>query len=124
MITGRPVSADDALPDTAYHGWTTNSDVDFSVTLRSVGAYTLLIAKQDPGQGFVWAAFASLIAGLLITFYLPRRRVWVRISPAGEVRLVGRFDRLGGAVGVPHHGNFSALYLRTYGCSPSITLRS
>jgi hypothetical protein len=26
-------------------------------------------------------------------FYLPRRRVWARISPAGEVRLVGRFDR-------------------------------
>jgi transcriptional regulator GlxA family with amidase domain len=24
----------------------------------------------------------------------------------------------------PHHGNFSALYLRTYGSSPSITLRS
>ena len=26
--------------------------------------------------------------------------------------------------GFPHHGNFSALYLRTYGCSPSMTLRS
>ncbi|HEX7506775.1 MAG TPA: alkaline phosphatase family protein [Polyangia bacterium] len=37
MLTGRPVSADDALPDTAYHGWTTNSDVDFSVTLHNAG---------------------------------------------------------------------------------------
>jgi AraC-like DNA-binding protein len=26
--------------------------------------------------------------------------------------------------GFPHHSNFSAAYLRTYGCSPSITLRS
>jgi AraC-like DNA-binding protein/anti-sigma regulatory factor (Ser/Thr protein kinase) len=26
--------------------------------------------------------------------------------------------------GFPHHGNFSTLYLRTYGCSPSMTLRS
>jgi transcriptional regulator GlxA family with amidase domain len=26
--------------------------------------------------------------------------------------------------GFPHHGNFSSLYLRTYGRSPSITLRS
>ena len=26
--------------------------------------------------------------------------------------------------GFPHHGNFSALYLRTYGRSPSMTLRS
>jgi cytochrome c biogenesis protein len=68
-------------------------DAAIGVELRGIEGATILIAKQDPGQGFVWAAFASLIAGLLITFYLPRRRVWVRISPAGEVRLVGRFDR-------------------------------
>jgi cytochrome c biogenesis protein len=68
-------------------------DLDFSVTLRSVGAYSLLIAKQDPGQGIVWLAFASLLTGLLITFYLPRRRVWARVTPDGELRLVGRADR-------------------------------
>ena len=68
-------------------------DAGIGVELRGIEGATILIAKQDPGQGFVWAAFASLIAGLLITFYLPRRRLWVRISPAGEVRLVGRFDR-------------------------------
>ena len=37
--------------------------LDFTVTLTSVGAYTLLIAKQDPGQGIVWLAFAALITG-------------------------------------------------------------
>jgi len=63
------------------------------VTLESVSAYSLLIAKQDPGQGLVWLAFASLIAGLLITFYMPRRRVWARLSGDGELRLVGRSDR-------------------------------
>jgi cytochrome c biogenesis protein len=68
-------------------------DLDFTVTLRSVGAYSLLIAKQDPGQGLVWLAFASLIVGLLITFYLPRRRVWARVSADGELRIVGRSDR-------------------------------
>jgi cytochrome c biogenesis protein len=71
----------------------TSPDVDFSVTLRSVGAYTLLIAKQDPGQGIVWLAFGSLILGLLITFYLPRRRVWTRLSADGELAIVGRADR-------------------------------
>ena len=71
----------------------TSPDVDFSITLRSVGAYSLLIAKQDPGQGIVWLAFGSLILGLLITFYLPRRRVWTRLSPAGELAIVGRADR-------------------------------
>jgi cytochrome c biogenesis protein len=71
----------------------TSPDVDFSVTLRSVGAFSILIAKQDPGQGIVWLAFGSLILGLLITFYFPRRRVWTRLSPAGDLAVVGRADR-------------------------------
>jgi cytochrome c biogenesis protein ResB len=41
----------------------------------------------------VWTAFGSLISGLLITFYLPRRRIWARIAPDGELRIVGRSDR-------------------------------
>src|SRR5207253_6156669 len=68
-------------------------DVDFTITLRSVGAYSLLIAKQDPGQGIVWLAFGTLLTGLLISFYLPRRRVWARLTAAGELRIVGRADR-------------------------------
>jgi hypothetical protein len=41
----------------------------------------------------VWLAFGLLITGLLVTFHLPRRRVWARVSPTGEVALVGRSDR-------------------------------
>ncbi len=67
--------------------------LDISVELRAVGAYSLLIAKQDPGQGLVWTAFGSLLAGLLITFYLPRRRVWTRLEPTGRLAIVGRSDR-------------------------------
>jgi cytochrome c biogenesis protein len=68
-------------------------DAAIAVELHGIEGATILIAKQDPGQGIVWAAFGSLLTGLLITFYLPRRRVWARVSPDGEVRLVGRFDR-------------------------------
>jgi cytochrome c biogenesis protein len=64
-----------------------------TVSLRDFSDYTLLIAKRDPGQGFVWAAFAALITGLAITFYLPRRRVWSRFGPDGRAQLVGRADR-------------------------------
>jgi cytochrome c biogenesis protein len=71
----------------------TTPAIDFVVGLRSVGQYTLLIAKHDPGQGLVWIAFGLLITGLAITFYLPRRRVWTRLSPAGELAIVGRADR-------------------------------
>jgi cytochrome c biogenesis protein len=67
--------------------------LDFSIGLRRFSDYTLLIAKKDPGQGIVWAAFIFLIVGLAITFYLPRRRVWARLSPAGDLHLVARSDR-------------------------------
>lgn len=67
--------------------------LDISVELTDVAAYSLLIAKQDPGQGIVWAAFLTLIAGILITFYLPRRRVWTRLSPSGALGICGRSDR-------------------------------
>jgi cytochrome c biogenesis protein len=64
-----------------------------SIALTDVGEYTVLIAKRDPGQGIVWAAFLSLIAGITITFYRPRRRVWARIAPDGRLGIVFRADR-------------------------------
>jgi cytochrome c biogenesis protein len=67
--------------------------LDFSVGVKRFSDYALLIAKKDPGQGIVWTAFVLLIVGLAITFYLPRRRIWARLDPDGEVRLVARSDR-------------------------------
>jgi cytochrome c biogenesis protein len=66
---------------------------DFSIELRDFGQYTLLIAKRDPGQGIVWLAFGLLITGLLITFWMPRRRVWARLEADGRLALVMRADR-------------------------------
>jgi cytochrome c biogenesis protein len=68
-------------------------DATFSVELKDIGGATILIAKQDPGQGLVWLAFGSLLAGLLISFYLPRRRVWVRLDDRSGLQIVGRADR-------------------------------
>jgi cytochrome c biogenesis protein len=70
-----------------------SQDLDLSISLTDVGQYTLLIAKRDPGQGIVWVAFASLIAGIVITFWRPRRRVWTRIAPDGRLGIVWRSDR-------------------------------
>ncbi|HYM84399.1 MAG TPA: cytochrome c biogenesis protein ResB [Candidatus Dormibacteraeota bacterium] len=67
--------------------------LDFTVGLRDVSSYSLLIAKRDPGQGIVWLAFLLLIGGLLVTFYLPRRRVWARLHPDGSLALVARAER-------------------------------
>jgi cytochrome c biogenesis protein len=68
-------------------------DVGLTIELRGVDEYTLLIAKRDPGQGIVWLAFGFLIAGITITFYLPRRRVWTRLTPDGRLGIVWRSDR-------------------------------
>ena len=71
----------------------TSPDTGLAISLNGIEGATVLIAKSDPGQGIVWTAFGSLILGLLITFYLPRRRVWARVGPGGELRIVGRSDR-------------------------------
>ena len=67
--------------------------LDFSVGVRRFTDYTLIIAKKDPGQGIVWSAFAFLIAGIAISFYLPRRRIWARLNPEGSLAIVARSDR-------------------------------
>jgi cytochrome c biogenesis protein len=71
----------------------TPEGTDFSIELRAFAEFTLLIAKNDPGQGFVWTAFGLLIVGLTITFWMPRRRIWARVEPGGRTSLVARTDR-------------------------------
>ncbi len=71
----------------------TPEGTDFSVELRGFQDFTLLIAKRDPGQGLVWIAAGSLLIGLLITFWMPRRRVWARLGADGRLALVVRADR-------------------------------
>ena len=41
----------------------------------------------------MWAAFLCLIAGITITFYRPRRRIWARLTSDGRLGLVFRADR-------------------------------
>ncbi len=66
---------------------------DFSIAFADVSAYTLLIAKKDPGAPIAWLAFGLLIVGLLVTFWMPRRRVWARIGADGRAALAFRADR-------------------------------
>jgi cytochrome c biogenesis protein len=82
------------FPAALIKGESTNLEgLDMTVTLRGFSDYTLLIAKRDPGAVLIWMAFAALITGLAITFYLPRRRIWARLRPDGRLDLVGRADR-------------------------------
>ena len=90
---GKPIP-ENFPPVRLYAGDTrASAGLDLSISLAGFGEYTLLIAKADPGQGLIWLAFLALIAGITITFYLPRRRVWARLAPDGRLGLVWRSDR-------------------------------
>lgn len=36
--------------------------------------------RRDPGDVFIWVAVAMAMVGLGITFYVPRRRLWVKVT--------------------------------------------
>ncbi|MFQ5382206.1 MAG: cytochrome c biogenesis protein ResB [Dehalococcoidia bacterium] len=52
----------------------------FSGLLEGAG----LDVRRDPGDSFVWIGIVMALAGLAVTFYVPRRRVWAKV---GEGRL-------------------------------------
>ena len=51
-----------------------------------------LDVRRDPGDTFIWLAVGMGLLGLCVTFYVPRRRLWVRISP-GRVSFAGVAER-------------------------------
>jgi cytochrome c biogenesis protein len=64
----------------------------YAITWDRAGAWTGMVIKNDPGAPVIWMAFGFLILGLCLTFYLPRRRAWVRIADDG-VRVAFLADR-------------------------------
>ena len=103
VVAVRPTAADAAGNPSAYQtlfqglagpGDTAAPEsVDFDVRVDAISAYSGIIVRRDPGAPIVWISFLLLILGLAVTFYFPRRRVWARIAPTGEVRLAAQADR-------------------------------
>ena len=61
----------------------------YAIRWVSTSAFSGLVVRRDPGEALVWVAFLLLLGGLVLTFYFPRRRVWVRILPErAEVALL------------------------------------
>lgn len=48
--------------------------------------------KRDPGSTFIWIAVGMAIIGLGITFYVPRRRLWVKVGN-GRTFMAGVAER-------------------------------
>lgn len=51
--------------------------------------------RRDRGDTLIWIAAGLLLAGLLITFYVPRRRLWVRAT-AEDIRIASLAEKSGG----------------------------
>lgn len=65
----------------------------YAVSWTRPGAWTGMVVKNDPGAPIIWTAFAALMVGLVLSFYFPRRRVWVRLSSPDGVQLAMLTDR-------------------------------
>jgi cytochrome c biogenesis protein ResB len=50
-----------------------------------------ITVRRDPGSTIIWVATGVLLVGLALTFYLPRRRLWGKITDGR-----GAFRGLGG----------------------------
>jgi cytochrome c biogenesis protein len=64
----------------------------YAINWQTAGAYTGMVIKRDPGQRLIWLAYLSLISGLALTFYFPRRRVWARFAD-GRLELAMTAER-------------------------------
>jgi cytochrome c biogenesis protein len=54
-----------------------------SYTFERTRRFTGLIVSRDPGAALVWLGSAMLVLGIVLVFFFPHRRVWVRITPVG-----------------------------------------
>jgi len=50
--------------------------------------------RRDPGAKFIWIATGLLITGLLVTFYVPRLRLWARVQ-GDETVIAAQAERRG-----------------------------
>lgn len=50
----------------------------YTVGWTKAGAFTGIVTRRDPGQPLIWIAYVSLISGIVLSFYFPRRRIWLR----------------------------------------------
>ena len=82
-----------------FHG---SKELPYQFMLREVKGkeFTGLQVTRDPGVWIVWTGCGLMVAGILLTFFLSHRKIWVRLTrdhDAVEVTIAGTSskDRLG-----------------------------
>lgn len=67
----------------------------YEYTFAGTRPFAAIAVKRDHGATFIWVATAMLLAGLAITFYVPRRRLWMKITDHGT-RVAALAEKSGG----------------------------
>ncbi|MEX2245227.1 MAG: cytochrome c biogenesis protein ResB [Dehalococcoidia bacterium] len=82
----------------------------YEYTFEGQREFAGISVKRDHGAWFIWAATGMLVGGLALTFYVPRRRLWLKLTPeathvAGLAEKSGGFEKdvriLANRLGVP-----------------------
>ena len=69
---------------------------DLEYTFVGPREFAGITVRRDPGSAFIWVGTGLLLLGLVLTFYIPRRRLWGKIN-AGQAAfrgLGGRFSAI------------------------------
>lgn len=66
----------------------------YEYTFLGQKAFVGIEVKKDPGETLVWIGSAMLVLGLCLTLWLPRRRLWVKVTEDG-LRMAGQAPRTG-----------------------------
>ncbi|MEX2227985.1 MAG: cytochrome c biogenesis protein ResB [Dehalococcoidia bacterium] len=53
----------------------------YEYTFEGQREFAGISVKRDSGAWFIWIATGMLVIGLAVTFYVPRRRLWLKLTP-------------------------------------------
>ncbi len=67
----------------------------YEYTFEGQRAFAGISVKRDAGAWFIWVATAMLLGGLALTFYVPRRRLWIKLD-AGGTHVAALAEKSGG----------------------------
>lgn len=60
--------------------------VSFEILELESTPYSGLQVKYDPGVWLIWLGCGLMVVGFVVAFYFAHRKVWLRLSPAGQGR--------------------------------------
>lgn len=67
----------------------------YEYTFEGPRQFAGISVKRDHGAWFIWVATGMLLIGLAVTFYVPRRRLWLKLTPA-RTQIAALAEKSGG----------------------------